>query len=172
MNRAKKKQQGRSEAERENAAQNMDPAEVEELRAAWELVKGEDDRVMVEDLLQEMRDSGLDQRFKPATNLLKDINNTEEDASLDFYEFLDLMNLDVRTAQDTNQLSQLFRLLKNENDDDLDSAALRKLFAEIGEEFTDEEWEKQFERLGSNDEGVFTYGNFLVAIGKGEDEEE
>ena len=172
MNRAKKKQNREESAVAENVQTNMDPAEVEELRTAWNLFKVEDDHVAVEDLINEMAASGLDKRFKPAANLLRELNNSEEDASLDFQEFLDLMNLDVRTAQDTSQISQLFRLLKNENDDELDSDALRKLFGEIGEEFTDEEWEKQFERLGSNDEGVFTYGNFLVAIGKGEEEED
>ena len=148
----------------------MTAEDVEDLRKAFNLFDVEDDTVVVADMLAEMEKSGLSARFPAAVALLKEVENTSEGA-LSFDELLQLMALDVRTASEEDDLLKLFRLLDVEGTGTLESDQVRKLFAEIGEDFSDEDWEKQFARLDQDGDGKFSFEDFLLAVGKGAEEE-
>ena len=148
----------------------MTKVEVEELQKAFELFDLEDGAVAIEDMLEEMTKTGLDVRFPAAVALLKEADSSGS-GSLSFPELLHLMALDVRTANEDDDLSKLFRLLDVEGEGSLNSEQVRKMFSEIGEDFSDEDWAKQFERLDEDQDGKFSYEDFLKAVGKGEEVE-
>ena len=145
--------------------------EVEELKKAFELFDSDEGQVSVQDMLEEMEKNGLTTRFPAAVALLKEVDATGE-GTIVFEELLGLMSLDVRKADDEDKLSKLFRLLDVEGNGSLDSDQVRKLFSEIGEDFSDEDWGKQFERLDQDGDGKFSYEDFLVAVGKNQEEED
>ena len=148
----------------------MTKEDVEDLQKAFNLFEVEDEQVAIQDMLAEMEKTGLNIRFPAAVAVLKEVDSTGE-GTLTFEELLEMMALDVRTATGEDDLSKLFRLLDIEGEGSLESDQVRKLFSEIGEDFSDEEWEKQFVRLDQDGDGKFSYDDFLLAVGKGPEEE-
>ena len=170
MSRRNKQQvKGKSEKTLPGIPSGMDAKEVEEMRTAFELFNLEEGRVTVEDLLKEMETSGLNERYPSAVALLKEAEN-QGDGTLDFVEFLELMNTDVRNSQTDEQFNRLFRLIDVEGEGSLNSEQMRKLFEEIGETFSDEDWTKQFNRLDDDNDGKINFFDFMKAIGKMEEE--
>ena len=147
----------------------MTKEEVQELKTAFDLFELDEDQVIVQDLIAEMNKNNFDTRFPAAMAVLNEVEQQGQD-SLTFEELLELLALDVRTANEDDQLQQLFRLLDIKGEKSLESDEVRALFREIGEEFTDEEWGKQFERLDQDGDGKFSYNDFLVAVGKDDDD--
>ena len=148
----------------------MDQNEVDELRKAFQLFNLDDDRVEVAELLDEMKSSGLDERYPSAMSVLNEVDNSG-DGFLDFNQFLQVMTTDIKTANDEISLARLYSLLDVENEGALDSEQVRKLFSEVGEDFNDEEWGMQFSRLDVDEDKKFDYTDFLNAIGKNNAEE-
>ena len=170
MNRKQKAVKGRTEQDPSEILRRLDPKEIEELERAFNLFNLEEGRVNVQDLIEEMESSDLHTRYKAGFALLHEAESGGEE-TLSFPEFIELMTTDVKTADSEQQLTRLFRLLDNEGAGFLDSDQVRHLFSEIGEDFDDEEWEKQFERLDQDSDGKFSYSDFLLAIGKVDEEE-
>ena len=169
--RGKMSTRGRSEIDVQKLIPSgMSKEEVEELQKAFELFDLEDGVVPIEDMLEEMKKTGLESRFPAAVALLKETDSAGE-GTLSFPELLELMALDVRSASEDSQLTKLFRLLDIEGEGFLNSEQVRAMFSEIGEDFSDEDWPKQFARLDEDQDGKFSYEDFLNSVGKGVEDE-
>ncbi|XP_023037758.1 neo-calmodulin [Drosophila willistoni] len=95
---------------------------------------------------------------------LIDTVDLDGDGEVDFQEFLHMMAMRFQNLYDDNILMEAFKVFDRDEDGVITQPDLKIVMTNLGEKFTEQEFQDMFREVDTDNNGVITFEEFLDAV--------